>query len=225
LGDNGLVVGDPDTAGASPPLPAARAEALAIAATFYPAGSYLGRAADGSATAAPGTRAEVVTWLADPGAGTVAHFACHGVTEPGNACLVLADGTRLTADELTETLTRTAGRDVALAVLAACDTGRSARGYDEAFSLGSAFLAANVRSVISTLWSIPDDATSVLMFMLHHFLRAKGLPPAEALRATQLWALHDRTPPPSMPDSLKSNMTIRRVDAPESWAAFVHFGQ
>lgn len=225
LGDNGLVVGDPDTAGRASDLSAARAEALAIAAAFYPNGTYLGRRADGSSTPAAGTRTEVAAWLADPNAGTVAHFACHGVTEPGNAYLALADGTRLTADELTETLTHTPGRDLAMAVLAACGTGRSARGYDEAFSLGSAFLAANVRTVISTLWSVPDHCTSVLMFMLHHFLRERGLAPADALRATQLWAVHDRTPPASMPDSLRANMATHRVDAVESWAAFVHFGQ
>ena len=39
------------------------------------------------------------------------------------------------------------------------------------------------RSVLSTQWAIPDGATSVLMFMFHHYLMVDRLPAGEALRA------------------------------------------
>ncbi|WP_455573019.1 CHAT domain-containing protein [Actinokineospora sp. 24-640] len=224
LGDGGLVLGDPDTGRTEDDLPAARAEALALSKVFYPDATYMGRLADGALANKAGTRADLLAWLDDPAGGPVMHLACHGATSPGAAFLVLADGTRLMADELLEALDGNLGRGVSLAVLAACRTGESVRGHDEAFSLGSAFLTAGFRSVVSTLWSVPDESTSVLMFMFHHFLRVEGLRPADALHAVRRWAVHDRHPPASMPEGLRKLASSKDIGETASWAPFTHFG-
>ncbi|WP_447007202.1 CHAT domain-containing protein [Saccharothrix isguenensis] len=223
-----LVVADPDTEGAQRELVAARAEGVAVAA-LYPNARLVGRAPDGSA--APdgrGAKADVTGWLEAAEVGSTLHLACHGVVghdADSSSYLLLADGDRLAAEELTAALTTSRGRDVALAVLAACRSGESGRGHDEAFSIGSAFLAANVRTVVSAQWNVPDAATSVLMFMVHHYLRAEGMPPADALRAAQRWALRDRTPPASMPRALRDHLARHDVGAVEAWAGFTHAGQ
>ncbi|MFD9069352.1 CHAT domain-containing protein, partial [Streptomyces lasiicapitis] len=90
----------------------------------------------------------------------------------------------------------------------------------------TAFLVAGARSVVGTLWPVPDDATSVLMFMAHHYLRAEGEPPARALRRAQSWMLDpDRVLPPALPVSLAHR--ARRIDPDDlsAWAGFTHLGQ
>ena len=72
-------------------------------------------------------------------------------------------------------------RALALVVLAACESGVPGRGYDEAFSIATVFLTCGARSVVSSMWSVPDSATSVLMFMFHHYLRTDAPAPWEAL--------------------------------------------
>jgi CHAT domain-containing protein len=228
----GLVVGDPDTRGEGSVLRAARLEAYAVQQTFYRAGRYLGRwPTNGSSPAGAGTADEVRAWLTDtgPAAGATLHLACHGVirSDPGAATsyLLLAGGGRLTAEELAE-LGPAPGRAVGLVVLAACRTGQSINGYDEAYSLGTALLAGGVRSVLSTLWAIPDAATSALMFMFHHHLADGGLAPRAALRAAQLWMLDPhRAWPARMPAQLRRELAAEELPKVAAWAGFVHWGQ
>ena len=232
----GLLVGDPDTTGptgAAADLAAARLEAFAVRQAFYSASRYLGRRPDGSPSpSGTGTRRQIRDWLvaADPGAGSVLHLACHGVIESGDrrstAYLLLAGGERLTAEELVELLATAPDRAIGLVVLAACRTGVSLSSYDEAYSLGTAFLAGGVRSVLSTQWAVPDGETSVMMYMFHHFLRAAGLSSWSALRAAQLWMLDPaRAVPPSMPGPLRRQLRPHGLDAVIAWAGFVHWGQ
>ena len=230
-GDTGLVVGDPDTRGRARDLPGARAEATAIRDRFYPRARYVGRTFAGRRrTDGPGTPQELRTWLADPDGGSMLHLGCHGVVRPASdagatAYLLLEGGRRLSAEELLGTTARPPGRGVALAVLAACNSDRTGRGYDEAFSLATAFLAQGVGSAISAQWSVPDDATSVLMFMLHHYVREEGLGPLDALRAAQLWMLGDRIPPATMPEALRALVGAPGKPSVAAWAAFVHTGK
>lgn len=230
VGRGGLVVADPETSGAAADLPAARAEATAIARDFYPDARLVGRDAEGiRARDGAGSRADVLRWFADEHGGAVAHFACHGVVRPGHnaegtSYLLLAGGDRLTAEDLLAALSTSPGRSVALAVLAACNSAETGRGYDESFSIASAFLAANVRSVISAQWSVPDASTSMLMYMLHHFLAA-GAGAVDALHAAQRWVLHDRTPPESMPAELRRHLGSPELTQVLSWAGFIHSGQ
>jgi CHAT domain-containing protein len=157
------------------------------------------------------------------------HLACHGVLQAGAAAtsyLLLAGGSRLSAGEVIEVMGRAPDRAVGLVVLAACRTGRAINSYDEAYSLGTAFLAGGARTVLSTQWSIPDGATSVLMFMTHYFLMARGMPARQALREAQLWMLdRDREPPASMPADLTAQLDETDPAEVMAWAGFIHGGQ
>lgn len=119
------------------------------------------------------------------------HLACHASiarTARRTAHLSLHGGD-LAAEELTEAVGGAGGGRLGLVLLAACRSHVSGRGHNEAYSLATAFLVAGARSVVGSLWPVPDDATSVLMFLTHHFLRTENEPPARALRRAQLWML------------------------------------
>ena len=233
----GLIIGDPEPAASgAPPLDAARIEAYAIRQAFYPGARYLGRRPDGtSSRSGRGTADEVRAWLTTPwpGAGSVLHLACHGFLRTGDdkatAYLQLAadrDTGQLTADELVALLGSVPSRAVGLVVLAACRTGLSLNGYDEAYSLGTAFLAGGARTVLSSQWSVPDSATSALMFMVHRNLRVAGLPAWAALRDAQLWMLDPaREIPPDMPPALRDRLGDAGLGEVAAWAAFIHGGQ
>src|SRR5690606_36920819 len=128
-------------------------------------------------------------WLtsSSPAAGAMLHLACHGDVvldaEAPRSMLLLAGegGGELDAEELVGVMAGARQRAIDLVVLAACRTGTSIHGYDEAYSMGTAFLAGGARSVLSTQWAIPDVATSSLMFMFHYYLRRHQLPAWRAL--------------------------------------------
>ncbi|MFJ9813715.1 CHAT domain-containing protein [Streptomyces sp. NPDC101151] len=219
-----LIVGNP-----TGDLRHAGEEADAVQRAFYPEARFLGRRATGP-TDGPGTPGEVLRWLRDPsyggGAhdGGVLHLACHASVAANarrSAYLALHDG-QLAAEEITG-----AGGDrLGLVLLAACRSHVSGRGHNEAYSLATAFLAAGARSVVGSLWPVPDEATSVLMFLTHHFLRTHGEPPARALRRAQLWMLNpERELPPGLPEFLAE--WARRIDPHDlsAWAGFTHLGR
>ncbi|MGX7672019.1 CHAT domain-containing protein [Plantactinospora sp. DSM 117369] len=224
-----LVVGNP-----TDDLAHAGAEATAIRNRFYPAAPYLGRPGEGAATG-PGTPDEVLDWLgsaltADRG---VLHLACHGAVVPDGperSYLVLAGPggrTPLTAERITDAAQRSAGGfRLGTVVLAACSSAVPGRVYDEAYSLATVFLMAGARSVVGSLWPVPDDATSLLMYMLHHYLAVDRQGPAQALRLAQLWMLDpDRRVPPGMPRALRERMPAIDPEDLVGWAGFNHFGQ
>ncbi|WP_157996305.1 CHAT domain-containing protein [Kribbella sp. VKM Ac-2569] len=227
----GLIVADPVTGKPTSDLLSARLEAYAIHRTFYPGATYVGRRPDGTVSGSgAGTPDEVRNWLRADGshAGTMLHFATHGdmTTDPARASsrLLLAGGD-LTAEELIRTLDADR-HPIGLVVLAGCHTGQSIHGYDEAYSLGTLFLASGARTVLSTQWSIPDQDTSLLMYMFHHFLSTERRPPGDALRLAQLWMLDDaRKPPRDMPAPLRRMLADADPARITSWAGFVHWGQ
>ncbi|MGW1139105.1 CHAT domain-containing protein [Streptomyces zhihengii] len=206
-----LVVGDPTR-----DLRHAGEEADAVRRVFYPGGELLGPGA--------ATPAAVKDWLGRQRGG-VLHLACHGVVEQGgrhSSYLSLAGG-RLPAEELTEGSDRYGGLE--LVVLAACRTNVSGHGFDEAYSLATAFLVAGARSVVGSMWPVPDEATSLLMYMVHHFSAREGMPPGQALRGAQLWMLDPgREAPPGMPADMVAR--VGRIDADDlvGWAGFTHLG-
>ncbi|WFE62966.1 CHAT domain-containing protein [Micromonospora sp. WMMD714] len=228
----GLVLADPDTGDRAGGLRSARLEAYGIHQMFYPGATYVGRRPDGTVSpSGAGSPDDVRSWLRADGtpAGGLLHLASHGVMETAPATassrLLLAGGD-LTADELVEVMTGVDRRPVGLVVLAACHTGRSIHGYDEAYSLGTMFLAAGARSVLSTQWSVPDGETSLLMYMFHHFLVAGGHPPGDALRRAQMWMLDDqRRPPRHMPPALRRMLDDTDPTRVVAWAGFTHWGQ
>ncbi|MFF4569784.1 CHAT domain-containing protein [Streptomyces sp. NPDC001410] len=222
----GLVVGNP-----TGDLPHAGREASALHAAFYRTTPYLGRHAPGRATGV-GTPAEVLGWLRlrSLSPGGVLHLACHAEVLQHSAArtshLRLAGGA-LAAEQLTEDAQRRdrPGR-LGLVSLAACTTHVSGRGYDEAFTLSTAFLVDGARSVLGSLWPVPDEATSYLMFMVHHYLNAERARPATALRLAQLWMLDpERRPPATMPPELAAQVGSVDPNDLRGWAGFTHLGQ
>ncbi len=123
------------------------------------------------------------------------HFATHGLVDsryPGLSALVLSqfdehgatqDG-YLRLDDIYNLRL-----DADLVVLSACDTalGREVRG-EGLIGLTQGFMAAGARSLVASLWQVPDRATAELMARFYGHLLNDGLRPAEALRRAQLWA-------------------------------------
>ncbi|MFI2612161.1 CHAT domain-containing protein [Kitasatospora sp. NPDC018619] len=218
-----LIVGDP-----TGDLRGAGEEADALHRSFYPRGRYLGRRRSGPPDGS-GTPQEVLEWLRDGrSAGAVLHLACHGTVAANDrhSSYLSLSGGELAAEVLTETMTAGGSARPGLVVLAACSSHVSGRGHNEAYSLATAFLVAGARSVVGSLWTVPDDATSVLMFMTHHFLRSAGQPPARALRSAQLWMLdRARVTPPGMPPALAARARAVEPDDLTTWAGFTHLGR
>jgi CHAT domain-containing protein len=226
---------------------AARLEAFAIQQALYRGARYVGRRPNGSVSpSGTGSVAEVTAWLGESGraadtaedearrrrrlhaAGSWLHLACHGYVGPSEeatAYLLLADDV-LRAEELVALMARAPERQIGLVVLAACCTAQSLSSYDEAYSLGTTFLAGGARSVLSTLWEVSDTSTSALMFMFHHFVRVERLAPWAALRRAQLWMLDPkRQLPAEMPSQLLAHLRTDELDRVVAWAGFVHWGQ
>ncbi|MFF8616092.1 CHAT domain-containing protein [Streptomyces sp. NPDC015350] len=207
-----LVVGDPTR-----DLYHAGKEAEAVFRTFYPDGEFLG-----PGTATP---AAVLDRLGRQHGGML-HLACHGEVRRGgrNSAYLKLSGGDLNAEELTEGTARY--RHLELVVLAACSTNVSGHGHDEAYSLSTAFLVAGARSVLGSLWPVPDEATSVLMYMTHHYMRREGRPPGKALRDAQLWMLDEgRRAPAGMPADMAARVPLIDVADPTGWAGFTHLGR
>ena len=123
------------------------------------------------------------------------HFSCHGrfdLDSPLASALYLAG-----ADKLTLRAVLDGDVDVSrarLAVLSACQTGITDfnKVPDEAVGFPAGFLQAGVPGVVSTLWSVNDLSTALLMTQFYRLHLVDGLEPAEALREAQLW-LRDST--------------------------------
>ncbi|NOX97479.1 MAG: CHAT domain-containing protein [Nitrospirae bacterium] len=136
----------------------------------------------------------------------ILHFAIHGQLnpeEPMLSCLRLSpdkenDG-YLHVREIFDL-----NLNASLVVLSACDTalGELTLG-NEVVGLTRAFLFAGASSVISTLWNIDDEETSILMTDFYKNL--KTMSKVEALREAQV-------------------AMIKRAKAPYYWAAFGLFG-
>ena len=214
-----LVVGNPGD-----DLAFAGIEARAIHRMFYPDGTYFGP--DGIR---PGTPGDVLDWIdSSPPGPIVLHFACHAAIDaerPAEAHLILSGGTPLSADTLLHR-SRTAALDIEQVFLAACTTSGTRSVHDEVLSLASALLAAGARTVVGSLWPAPDTETSLLMFMVHRYLRVDGCPPADALRRAQRWMLAaDRAIPTDLPAELRAQCRPGTEFHLAAWAGFIHFGR
>jgi CHAT domain-containing protein len=214
-----LVVGNPGD-----DLAFAGIEARAIHRTFYPDGAYFG---PGGARA--GTPGEVLDWIdSSPAGPTVLHFACHAAIDaerPTEAHLILSAGATLSTDTLLHR-SRTAALDLEQVFLAACTTSGTRSVHDEVLSLASTFLAAGARAVVGSLWAAPDTETSLLMFMVHRYLRVDGCAPAEALRRAQRWMLAaDREVPADLPAELRAQCRPGTEFDLTAWAGFIHLGR
>ncbi|MEG3969683.1 tetratricopeptide repeat protein, partial [Microcoleus sp. T2B6] len=150
----------------------------------------------------------------------IAHFSCHGFfdfSNPRKSALILA-GAKIATDnvdsenksyirspqdellDIEKCLTLEEIFDLplskcSLVTLSACETGLTDIGdsTDEYIGLPSGFLYAGATSIISTLWTVNDVSTAILMIKFYELLLSETRPPvAIALRDSQMW-LRDAT--------------------------------
>ena len=132
------------------------------------------------------------------------HFSCHGsfnFNSPQNSCLFLAESVDENNNfDLTKCLTL--GNlfegtfdfsQTRLVVLSACETGLVdfKNTSDEYISLPSGFLYAGSSSVVSSLWTVDDVSTALLIIEFYQNINA-GFTVAIALNQAQIW-LRDAT--------------------------------
>jgi CHAT domain-containing protein len=119
----------------------------------------------------------------------IAHFSCHGtanLNEPLNSGLAMNDGLLTLKDIFALNLAESGG--LRLAILSACETGiQGLDNADEAISLPTGLLQAGVAAVISSLWSVDDRSTRILLTRFYDLWRKEHLEPSVALRQAQLW--------------------------------------
>jgi len=165
----------------------------------------------------------------------LAHIATHGFFATGDCRSALADGIGYDPMVLSGLVLAGANRsadarspedgiltagEVAtldlsgtdLVVLSACETGlgeiQSGQGV---LGLRRGFAIAGARTLVMSLWAVPDEETTALMdaFYRRH-LRRRGMPAAQALRAAQLERL--------------AKQRSEGAEHPFEWAAFIASG-
>ncbi len=197
------------------------------------------------------------------------HFACHGTfnaANPLDSALILAPEESVTAPETsppTPTLTLRDGRRADITtqgltfreivsqlelvncrrvVLSACETGLidASQLVEDYIGLPSAFLYAGTVTVISSLWSVDDLATALLMMRFYWTIDRETLSMVEALQSAQTWLRTVSRPDLirwlkedlKVPKKLWQNCDTRlRRSYPivpfsglHSWGAFCHIG-
>jgi CHAT domain-containing protein len=123
------------------------------------------------------------------GKAAIVHFSCHGTAnfqEPLNSGLALSDGLLTLRDLFALNLPDQNG--LRLAVLSACETGLPGlENIDEVVSLPIGLLQAGVAGVVSSLWSVDEVSTMMLLTRFYELWRKDGLEPAIALQQAQRW--------------------------------------
>ncbi len=113
----------------------------------------------------------------------VIHLATHGqsrLDSPNFSSVLLADGRFTAIDAFSLHL-----KACELITLSGCETGLAmSGGGDEQLGLGRAFLASGARSLVMSLWSVEDAATSEFMQLFYRYLLS-GESKVQALRAAQ----------------------------------------
>jgi CHAT domain-containing protein len=190
-----LIIGNPEPMPAQlEALPGAEAEALEVAKLLKTQALVQKQA----------TETKVIERIAKVG---IIHLATHGLFNDQHglqsSLAFAASGDRdglLTALEIFE-MKLNAG----LAVLSACDTGLGQITGDGVIGLSRSFMSAGVKTVVVSLWAVPDLPTAKLMAEFYRQL-PKTPDKASALRQAMLKSLKET------PD-------------PRNWAGFVLIGQ
>lgn len=123
----------------------------------------------------------------------VVHLATHGqFSSKAKETFILTWDDRIYAEELDnflETTDQRRSNPIELLVLSACQTAKG----DNRAALGIAGIAvrAGARSTLATLWSVNDEATSILMSQFYQELANGSVTKAEALRRAQKLILQD----------------------------------
>lgn len=187
-----------------PNLPAAEAEARAVAEVYQTAQTLLGTDASESAFIAEMERADVI------------HFAGHYVPvhgSPDDSFLLLAAGKGYNSDNGAVTNKELAGRKLPrakLLTLAACQSGAELVYPGEGMiGISRTMLAADVPLVVGSQWSVDSSSTAKLMTLFHRFRKREGLSTTMSLRRAQLELATEASGP---------------LTAPYHWAAFSVYG-
>lgn len=170
-----LAIGNPDLGDEKKDLPAAGVEVDMIKEIFPQAVVYKRKEATKATVKREAHQYDIL------------HFAAHGEYKADDAlssCLYLApsagENGQLQVDEIFDM-----SINAEMVVTSACQTalGKISRG-DEVLGLTRAFMYAGANSVFGSLWSISDEATSVLM--KDFYTNIKTLEMSEALRRAQM---------------------------------------
>ncbi|MCT7961020.1 tetratricopeptide repeat protein [Laspinema sp. D1] len=118
-------------------------------------------------------------------AADILHFTGHGehdLDSPGDSALILANEDKLTLRQILSLPLR----EYYLVCLSACETGLTSTSnlLDEFVGLVSAFLAKKTAFVLSTLWTVEQISTALLVIKFYQGIQA-GVHPAIALRDAQ----------------------------------------
>jgi CHAT domain-containing protein/Tfp pilus assembly protein PilF len=153
-------------------------------------------------------------------AGLLCGLALAGANRAGGATGDMDDGI-LTAEEIgAQNLD-----GVQMVMLSACETGLGkAAGGEGLLGLQRSFQAAGARTVVASLWQVPDTATRNLMehFYENHWEKNMGVLPA--LREAQLTMLREGRQRGVVRDDESSAAADPKRAPPYYWAAFVLSG-
>ncbi|WOD39902.1 CHAT domain-containing tetratricopeptide repeat protein [Nodosilinea sp. E11] len=166
------------------------------------------------------------------------HLSCHGSANfqtPLDSGLLMANDEVLSLRDLLDLKLK----GLRLAILSACETGIPGTELpDEVISLPTGLLQAGAAGVISSLWSVSDLSTMLLLSRFYDLWRpqnpdATPLELPEALRQAQIW-LRDSTGPdltpylqnshPELAAKLEQAKDQRPFAHPFYWAAFTYIG-
>ncbi|NER84987.1 MAG: CHAT domain-containing protein, partial [Leptolyngbya sp. SIO1D8] len=169
---------------------------------------------------------------------SVAHFSCHGSASfqtPLDSGLLMAHDEVLSLRNLLDLKLQ----GLRLAILSACETGLPGTNLpDEVISLPTGLLQAGAAGVVSSLWSVADLSTMLLISRFYELWRPQDptiqpLEPPAALRQAQLW-LRDSAGPELAPSLHISHpeLAARLEQTPDKhpfahpyyWAAFTYTG-
>jgi CHAT domain-containing protein len=130
-----------------------------------------------------GSAATFLNYTENAPATDILHLACHGQFRPENplfSSLHLADGFITVRDICAQTLS------AELVTLSACETGlNKIFAGDEILGLARGFLSAGAKSLVLSLWTVNDQATTELMEIFYTNLQRGESIPA-SLRLAQV---------------------------------------
>ena len=181
-----LAVGDPDYAGLDTgsgrrlrQLPGTRAEIECIGVMFEAGERVL-------LTGASASEDELKRKISESPSRMI-HIAAHGLVDPVTptaSSIALCAGAGSGEDGFLHTLEILAlPVDSRLVVLSACESGTGLIGRGEGVvGLSRAFLCAGASAVVSSLWSIPDESTAILMESFYSNMTGKEISAVRAMR-------------------------------------------
>jgi CHAT domain-containing protein/tetratricopeptide (TPR) repeat protein len=214
---NILAFGNPTVSKKVPQLPAAQLEVQTI-------GQLFGR----DAKIVMKENAKETLFRSEGSKFDIVHFACHAEFDsksPSRSALLLSGDTendgRLEVWEIMQT-----PLEASFVAMSACNTSRGAiSSGDEVVGLSRGMLYAGTPSLLGSLWSIDDKATSVLMASFYKGLLS-GKRPTTALRDAQLKMMPKSSEisicrrPMKTGESKHQVSSISRYSHPFFWAAF-----